>query len=114
MQMLKKFACAVALFFVASIALADTVTGLITKASDTEITVVTGKKDDRKTLKFAITTDTKVFKLKGKKDSEDSTLSALQEAIKNSKGGKGVIGNVEEEKKTATKISYRAKKKSAE
>jgi len=118
--MLKKFACAVALVFVASIALADTIRGMITKASDTEITVVTGKKgEEKKTQTFKVTKDTKVAKTKGKKgkDSEDSTISVLTEAIEKSKGGKGVRGSVEVTDGTATKISFgtgKKKKKAAE
>jgi D-alanine-D-alanine ligase-like ATP-grasp enzyme len=118
MQMLKKFACAVALVFVASIALAETLSGFITKAGKDEVTIVTGKKGEEKTThKIKVTADTKVVLVKGKKgkDKEDSTISALTEAIEKSKGGKGVRGSVEVTDKKATAISYRAgKKKSAE
>jgi len=114
--MLKKFACAVAVILIGTFALAETLRGRITKATDKEVTIVTGKKDDKVTHKIAVTKDTKYVLLKGKKGSP-STLEALEDAIEKSKGGKGVIGSVEVTDKKATEVSFRKggkKKKKAE
>jgi len=89
--MLKKFGCAVAVLLIGSIALADTVRGLITKIGDDEITVSVfkkkGEEPEKKTYK--ISKKTKVLKMKGKDDNEDSSLKALTEAVEKSSKGKG-------------------------
>jgi hypothetical protein len=113
--MLKKFACAVAVILIGTFALAETLTGRITKATDKEVTIVTGKKGDRTTHKIAVTKDTKYVLLKGKKGSP-STLEALEEAIEKA-GKRGVGGTVEVTDKKATEVSFRKggkKKKKAE
>jgi len=115
--MLQKFACAVALVFVGSIALADTLRGVITAADDKEVTIVTGKKDERKTHKIAVTKDTKYYRAGKKKEKADSSLKALQEAIEKSPKSRGVVGTVEVEGKKATEVTFRTarrKKKTAD
>jgi hypothetical protein len=111
--MLRKFAgAAIVLLLVGSIALADTVRGLITAIGKGEvsITVREGKKGERKTEKKTFTYDKKtlkVFKVKGKDDKDKSSVADLQEAIEKSKGKtKGVFASVEVTDKAATEISY--------
>jgi len=112
--MLQKFACALALIFLGSIAVAETITGRITEATDKHVTIVTGKKADKKSHKIHVTADTKYYQGRGKKKKDDSTLKDLQEAIE--KGGKrGVNGTVEfevkDKKEIATEVSFRRGKK---
>jgi len=86
--MLKKFGCAVAVLLVGSIAMAETVRGIITEVKDDEITVNVRVKGERKGEKKTFKINAKklkVLKMKGKDDSEDSTLSALKEAIEKSR-----------------------------
>jgi len=109
--MLQKFACAVAMVLIGSFALAETITGRITEATDKEVTIVTGKKKDRETHKVTINKDTKFYSMRGKKKKSDATLKDLQEAIE--KGGKrGVNGTIDVEetkdkKKVAKEVSFR-------
>jgi len=108
--MLKKFGCAIAVMLVGSIALAETVRGIITEVKDDEITVtvrVKGeKKGEKKTFKINAK-KVKVSKMKGKDDSEESTLSALKEAIEKSKGRrKGAAAVIEVKDGTATEIKF--------
>jgi len=118
--MLKKFGCAVAVLLVGSIALAETVRGVITEVKDDSITVnvrVKGeKKGEKKT--FKIGKSVKVSKMKGKDDSEDSSLKALKEAIEGSKGKRGVFASITTDGDKATEIKYfagfRKKKKKSD
>jgi DNA integrity scanning protein DisA with diadenylate cyclase activity len=107
--MLKKFGCAIAVLMVGSIALAETVRGVITEVKDDEITVTVRVKGERKGEKktFKLAKKVKVLKMKGKDDSEDSTLSALKEAIEKSKGRrKGAAAVIEVKDGTATEIKF--------
>jgi len=108
--MLKKFGCAVAVLLVGSIAMAETVRGIITEVKDDEITVNVRVKGERKGEKKTFKINAKklkVLKMKGKDDSEDSTLSALKEAIEKSKGRrKGAFATIEVKDGTATEIKF--------
>jgi hypothetical protein len=114
--MLRRYVCAaVVVLLVGGIALADTIRGLITSASDKEIKVVVREKGKKgkgteKTLK--VTKKTEVLKRKGKDDTETSSIDALKEAIENSKGKvKGVRATIEEDDGTATKITFGGRRK---
>jgi excinuclease UvrABC nuclease subunit len=119
--MLKKFMGAVVLVLVGSIALAESVTGLITSATDKEIKATVGKKGEKKELTFTVTKDTKVKLRKSKTETDDSSIKALAEAIEKSKGSKGVVGKIEytvtkkddKEINTATEVTFGGKKKKA-
>jgi hypothetical protein len=112
--MLRKFIGAVVLVLVGSVALGETIRGIITKADEKEITITPyegkgkeAKKGDEKKIK--VNAKTTYAKGVGKDKSEDiekDGLKALQTAIEKSKGGKGVFARVEEEKGTATKITF--------
>jgi len=110
-RMLKKFACALAVMLIGSVALAETVRGIITSATSTEITITpfTGKGKEAKKgeeQKIKVHKDAKVHKAKGKKDKDDSSIDDLVAAIKKT-DGKGVFATVEVEDKKATSITYR-------
>src|SRR5262245_60682089 len=114
--MLRRYVCAaVVVLLVGGIALADTIRGLVTSASDKEITVTVREKGKKgkgteKTLK--VTKKTEVLKRKGKDDTETSSIDALKEAIDNSKGKvKGVRAVIEEDGGTATKITFGGRRK---
>ena len=109
--MLRRFVCAaVVVLLVGGIALADTIRGLITAASDKEVTVTVrekGKKGKGTEKTFKVTKKTEVLKRKGKEDTETSSIDALKEAIEKSKGKvKGVRAVIEEDDGTATKITF--------
>jgi DNA integrity scanning protein DisA with diadenylate cyclase activity len=107
--MLKKFGCAIAVLMVGSFALAETVRGIITKAGDDEITVTVRVKGEKKgeSKTYKISKKTKILKMKGKDDTEDSTLSALKEAIEKSKGRrKGAFATLEVTDGKVTEIKY--------
>ena len=109
--MLRRYVCAaVVVLLVGSIALADTLRGLITSASDTEVKISVRKKGEKgkgKVHTVKVNKKTEVFKAKGKDDTEKSSIDQLKEAIENSKGKvKGVFGSIEEDDGTATKITY--------
>jgi len=120
--MLKKFGCAVAVLLVGSIALAETVRGVITEVKDDEITVTVRKKGEKKGEKKTYKIDAKkvkVLKMKGKDDSEDSSLKALKEVIEKSTGKfKGAFASIEVDGDKATEIKFfsfgKRKKKKAD
>jgi hypothetical protein len=109
--MLKKFGCAVAVLLVGSIALAETVRGVITEIKDDEITVNVFKKKGQEPEKKTYKIDAKkvkVVRAKGKDDTEDSSLKALKEVIAKSKGRiKGAFATIEVKDGTATEIKFR-------
>jgi len=107
MQMLKKFACAMAVALIGSIALADTLRGVITAVNDDKTISVTvrvkgEKKGEKKTVKIGA--DTKYFKVKGKDDKEKSSLSDLKAALEKAK--RGVGASLEVTDGTATEVSF--------
>jgi hypothetical protein len=107
MQMLKKFACAVAVALIGSIALADTVRGIITAVEgEKKILVTVRKKGEKEGEKkeFSINTDTKYTKVKGKDDEEASSLSDLKAVLKKSK--RGVLGSLEVTDGKATAVKF--------
>jgi len=108
--MLKKFGCAIAVLLVGSVALAETVRGIITEIKDDEISVTVFKKKGQEPEKKTYKIDAKkvkVLKMKGKDDSEDSTLKALKEVIEKSKGKrKGAFASIEVKDGTATEIKF--------
>jgi len=122
--MLKKFVgAAIVMILVGSVALAETVTGLITKASDKEITVQKykagekGKKGkgepDGDPIKIKVTSATKIGKRVGfKKDTEPETVAAddfvklVTKAADAEKGPKGVFAKIEVEDGKATSITF--------
>jgi hypothetical protein len=112
--MFKKFACAaVVLGLTAGIALADTVRGIITKASDSEITVMVRKKGEKKGEKktFKVSKATKISMKKGKDDdAEKSSLADLKKAIAAGKRFKGVFASIEVDDDKATAITYMARR----
>jgi len=109
--MLKKFGCAIAVLLVGSVALAETVRGIITEIKDDEISVTVFKKKGQEPEKKTYKIDAKkvkVVKMKGKDDSEDSSLKALKEVISKSKGKfKGAFATIEVKDGTATEIKFR-------
>jgi len=112
--MLQKFIGAVVLVLVGSIALADTIRGIITKATDKEVTITPfkkGEKGDEKTFKITDkTTYAKMMGFKGKaEDIDKDGLKVLKEAIEKNK--KGVFGSIEETDGKATKITIFAGKR---
>jgi len=116
--MLKKFGCAIAVMLVGSIALAETIRGVITEVKDDEITVMVRVKGEKKGEKKTFKIDAKkvkVMKMKGKDDSEDSTLTALKKAVEASTGRrKGAAAVLEVKDGKDTEIKYgggRRKKK---
>jgi hypothetical protein len=118
--MLRRYvSAAVVLLVVGGFVLADTVRGLITSVSDTEVKITPvkrgekGKKGEKGEAKtFKVSKDTKVLRRKGKgkdAETEDATLDDLKKAIeKSGKGGrgKGVRGSVETDGDNATKITF--------
>jgi len=108
--MLKKFGCAVAVMLVGSIALAETVRGVVSEVKDDSITLTVRVKGEKRGEKktFKIGKKVKVSKMKGKDDAEDSTLSALKEAVEKAGKGRrgGVRASVEVKDGTATEIKY--------
>lgn len=122
--MLQKFIGAVVLVLVGSYALAETIQGAITAASDKEIAITPyeGKFPDLKKgeeKKLKVTAKTTYYKRLGfgpkakTEEIEKDGNKALQEAVE--KGGKGkfkgVFATVEEKDGTATKITFGAGKK---
>jgi len=111
--MLQKFIGAVVLVLVGSVALADTIRGMITKADEktSEITITPFKKGGEKgeAMKLKVGKKTTYFKIVGKGKTEEiekDGLKVLMTAIEKSKDSKGVFGTVEEEKGKASKISF--------
>jgi hypothetical protein len=110
--MIRKFAGAlIVLVLVGSIAVAETIRGLITKVDKTDgVTIIVrekGKKGkgEEKTFKFAATPT--ILKMKGKDDSEKVELSVIQKAIEDSKGKtKGVAGVIEVEDGKVKEVKY--------
>jgi hypothetical protein len=113
--MLRRYVCAaVVVLLVGSIALADTLRGLITSASDTEVKISVRKKGEKgkgKVHTLKVTKKTEVYQAKGKDDVEKSSIDQLKEAISNAKKLKGVVGSIEEDDGTASKITYRVFKR---
>ena len=111
--MLRRYvSAAVVLLLVGGFVLADTVRGLITSVSDTEVKITPLKKGEKGEAKtFKVTKETKVFRRKGKgKDAEmeDATLDDLKKALERASKGKakGVRGSVESDGDNATKITF--------
>jgi hypothetical protein len=111
--MFTRFAGAIAVVLVGSFALAETVRGVITEVKDDEIAVTVFKKKgkkggEKKTFKIDAK-KVKVEKVKGKDDSEASTLAALKKAIEDRKDSKfpGVFATIEVDDGKATEIKYR-------
>jgi len=118
--MIRKFAGAlIVLVLVGSIAMAETLRGLITKVDKTDgVTIVVrekGKKGKGEPKTFKLAKTFSVLKMKGKDDSEKVELSVIQKAIEDSKGKtKGVNGTIEVTDDKVTEIKYgggRRKKK---
>jgi hypothetical protein len=112
--MLRRYVCAaVVVLLIGSIALADTLRGLITSASDTEVKITVRKKGEKKgkvhTLKVGKKTE--VYKAKSKDDVEKASIDQLKEAIEKSPKSRGVFGSIDEDDGTATKITYFAGKR---
>jgi hypothetical protein len=112
--MLRRYvSAAVVLFLVGGFVLADTVRGLITAASDKEVTINVrekGKKGKGEAKTFTVSKDTKVLRRKGK-DTEpaDATIDDLKKAIQKARAGgkrQGVPGAVESDGEKATKITF--------
>jgi len=118
--MMRKFVCAsVVLVLVGTIALAESVRGTITKITDDEVTITVrekGKKGKGESKTFKLTATAKVFKIKGKDDTEDSKLSDLKKAVED--GGKRGVGatiEVNDDKKiTEIKFGALRRKKKAD
>jgi hypothetical protein len=116
--MLKKFIGAVVLVLVGSIALAETLRGVITAVEGDKVSITVRKKGEKKGEKkeFTLAKDAKIFLVKGKDDKEKKDVSDLKKAIADSKGGKGVIASVEVtdvEKGPITEVNYGGKRKKA-
>jgi hypothetical protein len=110
-HMLKKFIGALVLVLVGSIALADTVRGIINSVDDDKtITVTVRKKGEKKGEKktYTLSKDTKYFVIKGKDDKEKSSLPKLKETLKDSKF---VFGSLEVDGDKATEVGYGTFKK---
>jgi hypothetical protein len=112
--MLRRYVSAgVVLLVVAGFVLADTVRGLITAASDKEVTINVrekGKKGKGEPKTFTVSKETKVLLRKGK-DTEptDATIDDLKKAIEKARAGgkrKGVGGAIETDGEKATKITF--------
>ena len=113
----RSVAALVVLFVAVGLIGAGTYQGMITKVSDTEVTILVKKdKDDAGTSKtFKISKDTKIAASQGKdKDPKESTITELSTALKD-RGDKGVRGKIETEgegdKEVVKKITFGGGKK---
>jgi predicted nucleotide-binding protein (sugar kinase/HSP70/actin superfamily) len=88
--------------------MADEIKGNITKIGDGKVTVVTGKKDDKKTTEYDLAKDVKYFKM-DKKDKVALEGGAKNEVFQNI-DKKGVAATLNVEKNTVTEIVVKGKK----
>jgi hypothetical protein len=109
--MFKKFACAVAVVLVGSLAMAETIRGVITKVDDKGITITArkrGETGEAKTYPFAATYT--IQKMKGKEDKEKVQLSDLKDAVKKASEGKGkrkgLFASIEVKDGKVTDVTY--------
>ncbi len=102
--MIRKLVCSVAILGLSlGLALAEEVKGRITKIDDKKVTVVTGKKDDKKTMEYDLAKDCKVSKMENKAKVE-LTGDARKEALANIDGKKGVFATVTVDNGKVTEI----------
>jgi len=113
--MLRQFVCAAAVLILGgSIALAETVRGTITKIDDKEVTIIVRKKGEKEgeTKTFALATDVKHFKRKGKDDKEAITKTDFTKALEDSKNKLPASIEVNDDKKvTEIRVGERRKGK---
>jgi hypothetical protein len=111
--MLRKFACAVAVLLVGSIALAETIRGVITAVDKEKGVTITpfkkGEKGEAKTYPFAGTYTISKVKGKGKDaEKEKIELSAFTKEVEKASDSKfkGLFGSVEVTDGKVTAINY--------
>jgi len=121
----RSLAAVVVLCVISSLVVAGTLEGVITKASDKEITVKTKK--DKKDKEYSgdvktinINKDTKFFTQKGKDEAKESSLGDATEAVKKAADNeknplKGARATIETEgegdKEVATKVTLKQRGK---
>ena len=111
-MMVRKLICAVAILgFSVGLALADEVKGSITRIDDKKVTVVTGRKTDKKTTEYDLAKDCKFVKME-KKTKLDLQGGAKNEAFQNIDAKKGLPAtlNVVDGKVTEVILGGRKKK----
>ncbi len=116
--MLKKLvATGIVLLLAGSIALAETVRGMLNKIEDDKITVTVrekGKKGKGTEKTFDLAKKVKHSKIKGKDEFEDSSMKALKATLEENKKGTFVILEVEDGKVTEIKHGAFKKRKKKE
>ena len=107
----RSLAAVVVLFVVASLVVAGSYSGVITKISKDEVTIKVKKdKEDEEgeEKKFKVDEDAKYFTQKGKDVAKDSTFEDVAKAVEGAK--KGSLATIETDgegdKETVTKISF--------
>ena len=116
----RSLAAVVVVLVVGSFVFAETVRGVVTKISDSEVTIKVRKdKDDKEGTekKYKITKDTKFMIKKGKDEAKESSLGDITKAVEKAaaaeKGPKGQFATLEVEDGKVTKYTAgggRAKK----
>lgn len=110
-MMVRKMICAVAILgFSFGLAMADEIKGNITKIDDKKVTVVTGKKMEKKTTEYDLGKDCKFCKME-KKTKQELDGGLKNEVFQNL--GKGVPATLNVVDGKVTEIIVGAKKKKA-
>ena len=109
---LRKLACAVAVLVLSiGFALADEITGRITKIDDKKVTVVIGKKGDAKTAEYDLAKDCKFAKMEKKKTKVELADGVKNEVFKDIDVKKGLPASLNVIDGKVTEVILAGKKK---